>query len=215
MKKQTSTNKYWLQVLVALYATMFAGLSLADADEAEVSLPAPHAVVAEVTASVMMVVRENTALLESDAEAYYGAVGDTLKPVVAFDYIARNVMGSHAAKATDEQRASFGEVFQGQMIQTYAKGLALYAENEIRVLPPEQPLAGRRRVSVKQLVVAAEGDHLLVYTMGQSKSTGEWKLLNVILDGINLGSTFHSQFSQAMKKEGDIDKVIAGWSENS
>jgi len=51
--------------------------------------------------------------------------------------------------------------------------------------------------------------------MGKKKATGEWKLLNVTLDGINLGSTFRSQFAQAMKKAGDVESVIVNWSSRS
>ena len=39
------------------------------------------------------------------------------------------------------------------------------------------------------------------------------KLVNVVLNGINLGITFRTQFYQAMKKsDGDLDLVIAEWS---
>jgi phospholipid transport system substrate-binding protein len=48
--------------------------------------------------------------------------------------------------------------------------------------------------------------------MGKNRE-GEWKLINVVLNGINLGKTFRSQFMQAMKKQGDLNQVIAEWAE--
>jgi phospholipid transport system substrate-binding protein len=58
----------------------------------------------------------------------------------------------------------------------------------------------------------AEGtSHKLDYTMVQGKS-GEWKLINVVLNGVNLGQSFSGQFKAGLKKHGgDIDQVIANW----
>ena len=40
---------------------------------------------------------------------------------------------------------------------------------------------------------------------------GEWKLINIIINGVNLGLTFRNQFYSLMKKENDLDKVIGKW----
>ena len=47
--------------------------------------------------------------------------------------------------------------------------------------------------------------------MGKSRKDNQWKLLNVIINGVNLGNTFRSQFDQAMKKEANLDRVIDNW----
>ena len=37
-------------------------------------------------------------------------------------------------------------------------------------------------------------------------------MLNVVINGINLGKTFRNQFTQsAQRSGGDIDQVISGW----
>jgi phospholipid transport system substrate-binding protein len=41
---------------------------------------------------------------------------------------------------------------------------------------------------------------------------GQWKLINVKVNGINLGLQFRDKFRQDMAaQKGDIDKVIDGW----
>jgi phospholipid transport system substrate-binding protein len=53
--------------------------------------------------------------------------------------------------------------------------------------------------------------HKLSYKLKQVDS-GEWKLINVVLNGVNLGESLTAQFDQAMiKNDKDIDKVIATW----
>jgi hypothetical protein len=44
------------------------------------------------------------------------------------------------------------------------------------------------------------------------KINGEWKLRNVIINGINIGKLFRDQFADAMQRNGnDLDKTIDGW----
>ena len=41
---------------------------------------------------------------------------------------------------------------------------------------------------------------------------GEWKVRNVIINGINVGKLFRDQFADAMQRNGnDLDKTINGW----
>jgi phospholipid transport system substrate-binding protein len=48
--------------------------------------------------------------------------------------------------------------------------------------------------------------------MYQKKSTGEWNIVNVTLNGIDLSKTFASQFTNSARKaSGNIDRVIDGW----
>ena len=48
------------------------------------------------------------------------------------------------------------------------------------------------------------------------KKTGEWMVVNVVINGINLGKTFRNQFVQsAQRSGGNIDQVISGWSSDS
>ena len=51
-----------------------------------------------------------------------------------------------------------------------------------------------------------------MYQMGRDRS-GEWKLRNMIIENVNLGEIYCSQFeSAARKQDGDLDAVIANWS---
>ena len=175
----------------------------------------PHEVVEQVTGEVLEVVKTQRHLLDENPDAFFSAVSGVLSPVVAFDYIAKGVMGRYAKQASPEQRKRFSEVFQMNLISTYAKGMAVYGDQEVVVEPPKGEIGARRKVSVIQKVIGEDGENVVAYTMGKSKQSGEWKLLNVTINGINLGNTFRSQFAQAMKKKGDLDQVIDGWSASS
>ena len=47
--------------------------------------------------------------------------------------------------------------------------------------------------------------------MGQNKS-GDWRLLNVIIESVNLGEVYRDQFlASAREHDGDLDAVIDNW----
>lgn len=188
-----------------------AGLASATAQPMATGRTA-HDVVQHVQDELLKTIANSRETLETEPEAYYAAVQDVLDPVVDFRFIARVVMGGYAKQASPEQHARFTETFKGGLVSTYARGMASFADYEIVVLPPNGDITGRRKVSVAQEVRGGENVNRVSYTMVKNRK-GEWKLINVVLNGINLGKTFRSQFAQAMKKnQGDLDKVIADWS---
>ncbi len=170
----------------------------------------PHQLIEEVTEVLFEVVQEYDKG-DKDTESYYDEIQGLLEPVVDFEFIAKAVMGSHRSDASDEQIDSFVEVFKRGLVTTYAKGIANYVDSEISIRPPDEDVKDKRRVSVDQEVKHDGSTYRLSYTMAQNRS-GEWKLINLVLDGVNLGRSFRSQFGQAAKKyDGDLDKVIDNW----
>ncbi|MGM0824821.1 MAG: MlaC/ttg2D family ABC transporter substrate-binding protein [Pseudomonadota bacterium] len=139
-------------------------------------------------------------------------VDESLEAVADFRYIGASVMGSYFRNASPEQRSRFADVFRQTLIDTYTRGLVTFDYDEIRVLDDQRPQREEDRASVAMEVVGTNGD---VYPVNYSLrlSDGEWRVVNVIVNGINLGLTFRNQFDQAMRDNNrDYDAVIEGWS---
>ncbi|MFG6159795.1 phospholipid-binding protein MlaC [Halomonas sp. 1390] len=139
-------------------------------------------------------------------------VDDSLEDVADFRYIGASVMGRYFGNASPQQRSRFVETFRKTLIDTYSKGLVTFDYREIRVLDNQQASRYEDQASVAMEVVANDGT---VYPVSYSLrlDDGQWKVVNVIVNGINLGLTFRNQFDQAMRDEGrDYDAVIEGWS---
>lgn len=138
-------------------------------------------------------------------------VDDSLEDVADFRYIGASVMGRYFGNATPQQRSRFVETFRKTLIDTYAKGLVTFDYREIRVLDNQQASRYEDQASVAMEVVANDG---AVYPVSYSLrlSGDQWKVVNVIVNGINLGLTFRNQFDQAMRDHNrDYDAVIDGW----
>ncbi|WP_086929960.1 MlaC/ttg2D family ABC transporter substrate-binding protein [Agarilytica rhodophyticola] len=173
----------------------------------------PHQVVDNVTIELMQVVSGGKKALKDNPEKYFADVRRIMESAVDFKYIARNVMGAKYWKsASKEQREKFIEVFTSGLVETYAKGMANFADFEISLEAPNKANEGKKKVEVVQKFKGPNGVNRVSYTMGQHKS-GAWKLINVVLDGVNLGKTLRSQFSQSVAETGgDLDAAISSWS---
>lgn len=172
----------------------------------------PRELVVGVVDSMKQVVRAHDAAADPEGIKLAADMQDILEPVVDFDFIARVVMGDAGKTASPAQLARFEQIFREGMVATYAKGISSYLEAEMSVLPLAPETAGQNRVAVRQEVKTSSGIQVVDYTMAKNRSTGQWKLINVVLNGINLGKTFRSQFAQSLKQyDGDLDQVIAHW----
>ncbi|WP_419307024.1 MlaC/ttg2D family ABC transporter substrate-binding protein [Chromohalobacter israelensis] len=138
-------------------------------------------------------------------------VDESLDDVADFRYIGASVMGRYFRNATPEQRSRFVETFRDTLIETYARGLVTFDYREIRVLDDDGARRYEDQASVDMEVVSTNDEvYPVVYTLHQRD--GEWRVINVIVNGINLGLTFRNQFDQAMRDNNrDIDAVIDGW----
>ena len=191
--------------------------------KAEASLTA-HDVVRETTRQVMSVVEEAQAYAEQDPERYYSAVQAILDPVIDFRGFARGVMGPYATseryRSLDEagraelrsQLDRFTEVMRVGLVRTYSKGLLAFGGSRIEVSSPAPDEAEQSRVAVEQLIFSEQAEpYRVIYQMGRDKG-GEWQLRNVIIESVNLGEIYRSQFEAAARKEeGNLNAVIDNW----
>ena len=211
--------KYWINSVYLLFMIVAASAVCAAEKSAKAAAtagdPTPHQVVEYVTTRLMDAVKTNKDSLQNDPKTFFAEVQGVLEEAVNFEFIARNVMGQYWEKATPEQQTQFVTAFKQSMVETYAKGMANFANLKIEVEPPKEAVPAAGKVNVIQKVTSADSVNRIAYTMAR-RPEGRWQLINVILDGVNLGLTFRSQFAQAVKaKNGNIDAAIKGWSTNS
>lgn len=196
--------------MIAIFAVLSFS-AFAASGEKKAAAHTPHAVIEQVTGDMMDVIKAGEKALKENPQAYFREIRDTLEPVVSFDFIARSVMAKYWAQASEDQRERFVETFTEGMVETLGKGMANYSDLTINTVPAENDTSSAKRVEVLQEVEAADGTSRISYTMAKNGS-GQWKLINVVLNGVNLGKSYRDQFIQAVKQnDGDLDKVIANW----
>lgn len=213
-----------------LAALLFAGLIFCDVHAQEsggASVQAvyqeklsPYQLIEATTGEILAKIELHRAALESSTEAaekerktdcFFNDVDEVLSRIVDFDWIAFNVMGPYRNTASAEQKERFARTFHSGLVETYGRGLLSYSSEKIVFLPADTDIGEKRKVTVRQEIRGVDANYPLEYSMGLGKD-GQWRVINVVINGINLGKTFRTQFVQSSKKyDGDLDQVIANW----
>lgn len=190
-----------------MLAALFAG-PVGHADTSE----GPYQRVELITATLMSLIEEYRDDYEVRSEQYFAQLGELLDTHVDFKYIARGVMGPFYSRASEAQIERFIAVFRSGLIETYGRGLGSYNNQTIELLPHQPIDPEQRSVTVRQQIISEGTIYPLQYSMGKSRTSEQWQIINVVINGINLGKTFRTQFVQAANRNGgDIDAVIDGW----
>ncbi|MCE8019706.1 ABC transporter substrate-binding protein [Halomonas sp. MCCC 1A11036] len=197
-----------------VFRRLLLGLCLSLASMTALAAPerSPEQVIRDSVDELMGQIEGRKDYYASNLDELKVLVDDSLEDIADFRYIGASVMGRYFQNATPQQRSRFVNVFRQTLIDTYTKGLVTFDYRELRVLDSQRAPRHEDQASVAMEVVAMDGTvYPVSYTLRQSE--GQWKVVNVIVNGINLGLTFRNQFDQAMRDHGrDYDAVIANWS---
>lgn len=196
----------WTQARWMVLGMLLVGTSVQAAE-------GPRDLIAERVDTLTERIENNREKLEDDEQYAREMVREEISDLVDFKRITRLVMAKHFSNASRDQKYDFLETFRESLINTYASGVTMYEGQKIRVLPTEEGDVKENSASVRMEIRTKEGEVIPIrYSLFRS-SEDEWKVQNVIVNGLNLGKTFRSQFDQAVRKyDGDIDQVIDNWS---
>jgi len=177
------------------------------------AVPTAADVVKQTTDELLADLKANKELYKQDPSSFYAALDRILGPVVDLEGISKGVMTvKYSRSASPEQMQRFEQSFKTSLMRFYGNALLEYDNQEIRVLPVsgKQP-PGREAVNME--VKDSKGTvYPLSYTMVDLN--GNWRMRNVIINGINIGKLFRDQFAESMRNNGnDLNKVIDTWAE--
>lgn len=210
--------KHWLYaslgikyIFRALVALSFVLISTGVGAQSETStLEGPHKVIADTTSEVFRLLEGGVDPVLAPGQ-FVESLSQVLDPVVAFEYIAKGVMGVYGKNASPAQVKLFAESFKRGLVNTYGRGVSGFQGLDVKVLAPNKPIGNSRRANVIQEIRSPGGVNKVSYSMAKNRQ-GQWKLVNLILNGVNLGQTFRGQFAAAVENNnGDIDQTISDW----
>lgn len=202
---------HWAVAVTLL--TLAAGPALAE-DDFTPSKPARESVIEGVQAVLEVVQEYSGSESPGDRQAYLDEVSEVLEPLVGYTVIVSRIMGDALDEASREQKLRFLDVFKRSMVNTYAGGMYNFGSYEVRLVEgsdDEENTVRNTRVYLE--VISPEGQRYpMVQSVYYSRQTDDWKMQNVIFNGINLGVTFKTQFEELYRKHnGDLDATIAAW----
>ena len=161
---------------------------------------------------MVLVLTKDAELFESDREAYENKIKDIFEPMIDFRRVAASVMGKkYYLLATKKQRAEFVEIFKDSLLDTYAETLAQWGDSTISTKFEEDfSFVEKNTVEVKQTLDTGSSKYPISYKL--RKHEEGWKIINIIINGVNLVLTFRNQFQAlAISHNDDIELTLKNW----
>ena len=162
---------------------------------------------------MVVVLIENKSLFLDDRSAYEDKIKEIFEPMIDFKRVAAGAMGrQHYMKASPDQRNKFVDVFRNSLLDTYSETLAQWENQDIDTIFPEtRDFIDKKSIEVRQILNTGSSKYPISYKLRKNKD-GSWMIINIIVNGVNLGLTFKNQFQAlAIKNNGDIEKTLDGW----
>lgn len=146
--------------------------------------------------------------MKGGAQLGFAGRRDQLAPVLAstfdFNTISRLVTGRHWGEMNEAQRESFVEVFSALSAATYAENFDSFGGERFETRSSRSK--GKAEI-VRTVIIASDGDETsLDYLL--TRERGEWRIVNVVADGVSDISLKRSEYATVIGQEG-IDGLIA------
>jgi len=121
-------------------------------------------------------------------------------PNFDFEKVSRLVLGKNWTNATPEQKTAFQAEFKTLLLRTYATALSKYKNQTIEYKPFRME-AGADTATVKTAIQQSGGDPISVdYSLG--KKADDWKVFDIVIEGVSLVTNYRSQFAQEIRQNG-------------
>ena len=180
-----------------------------------VSASDPHKFIDTKAQEMVAVIRNNQELFAKDPELFKDKINIIFEPMVDFRRVGASVMGKkYYLASSKEQRLKFIESFRTSLLDTYSSTLAQWGDQKIITIFPELT-EFQKTEDVKQNLITSSNTYPITYKVRRYKNWN-WLIINIIVNGVNLGLTFRNQF-QALAKEhnGNIDEAIKHWTSDA
>ena len=164
---------------------------------------------------MVIVLKENKSLFIEDREMYEQKIKEIFEPMIDFRRVAATVMGKkYYLASSKEQRSEFVDIFKDSLLDTYAETLAQWENQTITTIFPinmQDQSYELKNIEVQQTLNTGSSKYPISYKLRKNKDNS-WSIVNIIVNGVNLGLTFRNQFQAlASKNNGDIEATLKGW----
>ena len=177
--------------------------------------PNPHKYIDSQAQEMVSVIINNQELFKEDPELFKDKISTIFEPMVDFRRVGASVMGKKYYLASSKsQRIEFIETFKNSLLDTYTSTLAQWGDQKIVTIFPEVS-EFKKTEDIKQNLIASNNIYPITYKV-RKNNNGDWLIINIIVNGVNLGLTFRNQF-QALAKEHNenIDEIIKHWTSDA
>ena len=156
-------------------------------------------------------INDSENLLKEDRIKFLDGLEDALKDLIISKEISKRVLGKkNYLIATKKQKNDFDLKFKNTLFDTYSTALVEIDNANIIIDSHVHPNERLDLAIVKMSVSVSDTEFDLIYKM--KKIEGKWRVIGMILDGIDLIAIFRKQFNKLLADfDGNFDLAIQNW----
>lgn len=182
-----------------------AGLSLMLVSVFAYANVTPDQLVKKTADDVIAVIKSDKDIQSGNQDKIFALAEEKILPNFDFEKVSRLVLGKNWTKASPEQKTGFQGEFKTLLLRTYATALSKYKNQTIEYKPFRME-DNADNATVKTSILQSGGQPIAVdYSLG--KKGDDWKVYDIVIEGVSLVTNYRSQFAQEIRQNG-LDSLI-------
>ena len=158
----------------------------------------------------LTVIKEEGSKYDENPEEFKKILKNIWEPMVDIRVVSRLILTSDIySSATEKQKKLFEDRTKKLLLDTYVSTLLEFDNYEIKT---DENIRINRKTYEVTVNFSSESDSFETILTVYKNSQGQYRIVNIIVNGINLGLIFRSQFQDAYKdNSNDLDAAIESW----
>jgi phospholipid transport system substrate-binding protein len=166
-----------------------------------ISAETPSAVIQQTADTVVAILADQS--LTADQKRH--KIEDVADQHFDFVTLSRLVLARNWKELSPGQQQAFVAEFKKHLSLTYGKNVETY-NNERAEITGERP-ESQGDVTVKSKIVRPNAEPILVDYRLRKGAKGDWKVIDVIIEGVSLVANFRSQFQEVISNQGAVKLI--------
>ncbi len=158
----------------------------------------------------LTVIKEEGSNYDENPEEFKERLKNIWEPMVDVKVVSRLILSSKIyASATESQKKLFEERTKKLLLDTYVSTLLEF--DNYQIITDEDIKVNSKTFEVSVNFFSDSNSFVTKLTVYKN-SFGQYRIVNIIVDGINLGLIFRNQFQDAyMDSNSNLDVAIESW----
>ena len=195
-----------MRLLKLLILCFFVSIS-----SASIAADGPLELVHKTADDVLAVLKADDSI-QQDKEKIYKLAEEKILPNFDLDRISMLVLGKTWRKINEDQQQQFKSEFKTMLLRTYAVALGKYKDQEIDFKPLRMEPTDKQATVKTQIIQEGAQPISVDYTL--AKKDDQWKVFDIVIEGVSLVTNYRSQFASEIKNNG-IDSLITKLAEKN
>jgi phospholipid transport system substrate-binding protein len=121
-----------------------------------------------------------------------------------YGYLSRMTLGRNWLKLDDSQRSQFIELYRLLLEKNYMGQLLKYTDE--KVVFDRQTMLSEKKAAVDSNIVASDKKIPITYRL--IRRDGDWKVYDLVIEGISLVSNYRTQFNDILSRQTPTEMLV-------